>query len=66
MGDVPDGAVVKSLPASAGGTRDAGAIPGSGRSPAVRNGSPLQYFCLENPMDGEPGGQVHGVAKSRM
>ena len=43
--------MVKSRPASAGGTRDAGAISGSGRSPAVRNGSPLQYFCLENPMD---------------
>jgi len=27
-------------------------IPGSGRSPGVGNGNPLQYFCLENPMDG--------------
>ena len=30
-----------------------GSIPGSGRSPGERNGNPLQYFCLENPMDGE-------------
>ena len=37
--------------ANAGDTRDTGAIPGSERSPAVRNGSPLQYFCLENPVD---------------
>ena len=32
---------------------DLGLIPGSGRSPGERNGNPLQYFCLENPMDGE-------------
>ena len=43
--------MVKNLAANAGDTRDAGVIPGSGRSPAVRNGSPLQYFCMENPMD---------------
>ena len=43
--------VVKNLPASAGDTRDMGSIPGSGRSLAVGNGNPLQYSCLENPMD---------------
>ena len=45
---------------------DLGSIPGSGRSPGEGNGDPLQYSCLENPMDG--GGwwaTVHGVTKSR-
>ena len=42
--------MVKNLPASAGDARDAGSIPGSGRSPGVGNGNPLQYSCLENPM----------------
>ena len=40
--------VEKNLPASAG---DADSIPGSGRSPGGGNGSPVQYSCLENPMD---------------
>ena len=35
---------------------DLGLIPGSGRSPGEGNGNPLQYSCLENFMDGEPGG----------
>ena len=39
---------VKNLPANAG---DTGSIPGSGRSPAERNGNPLKYSCLGNPMD---------------
>ena len=43
--------VVKNPPANAGDTRDMGLIPGSGRSPRVGNGNPLQYSCLENPMD---------------
>ena len=34
---------------------DPGSIPGSGRSPGEGNGNPLQYSCLENPMDGEAG-----------
>jgi len=34
-----------------------GSIPGSGRSPGEGNGNPLQYSCLENPMDGESHGQ---------
>ena len=41
--------MVKNLLASAG---DAGSIPESGRSPGEENGNPLQYSCLENPMDG--------------
>ena len=43
--------VVKNLPASAGDVRDMGSIPGWGRSPRERNGNPLQYSCLKNPMD---------------
>ena len=46
---------------------DAGSIPGSGRSPGERNGYPLQYSCLENPMDGGARwATVHGVAKSQI
>ena len=45
---------------------DPGLIPGPGRSPGEGKGSPLQYSCLENPMDGEDwGATVHGVAKSQ-
>ena len=47
----PDDAVVKNNPANAGDTRDAGLIPGWGRSPGIANGNPLQYFCLENYKD---------------
>ena len=43
--------VLKNLPANAGDIRDRGLIPGSGRSPGEGNGNPLQYSCLENPMD---------------
>ena len=43
--------MVKSLPANAGDTRDMGSIPGSGRCPGGGHGNPLQYSCLENPMD---------------
>ena len=44
---------------------DLGSIPGSGRSPGERNGKPLQYSCLKNPMDGRAWwATVHGVAKS--
>ena len=39
------------LPGSAGGIRDVGSIPGSGRSPGGEHGNPLQYSCLENPME---------------
>ena len=57
----PSGLAVKNLPANAG---DAGSIPGLGRSPGEGNGNPLQYSCLENPMDrGAWQAAVHGVAK---
>ena len=45
--------MVKNLPAHVGDIRDAGLIPGSGRSPGEGNGNPLQYSCLENLMDRE-------------
>ena len=45
---------------------DLGSIPESRRSPGEGNGSPLQYACLENPMDrGARQATVHGVTKSR-
>ena len=47
----PGVTVVKNLLASIGDTRDAGLIPGLGRSPGGGNGNPLQYSCLENSMD---------------
>ena len=55
--------MVKNPPANAG---DTGSIPGLRRSPGGGNGNPLQYSCLENPMDrGTWRATVHGVAKSR-
>ena len=58
--------MVKNLPVRAGDIRDAGCIPGSGRSSGEGNDSPLQYSYLENPMDrGAWWATVHGVAKSR-
>jgi len=44
--------VVKNLPANAGDIKDAGSIPGLGRS-GGGHGNPLQYCCWKNPMDGE-------------
>ena len=52
----PGGTVVKNLSANGVDARDADLIPGSGRSPGGGNGNPLQYSCVENPMDSEPGG----------
>ena len=50
---------------NAGATGNTGSIPGSGRSPGEGHGNPLQYSCLENPMDrGAWCVTVHGVAKS--
>ena len=43
--------MVKNPPANAGDAIDVGSIPGSGRSPEEGSGNPLQYSCLENPMD---------------
>ena len=48
--------MVKNLPASRGDAGDVGLIPGSERSAGGRNDNLLQYSCLENPMDGVPGG----------
>ena len=63
--DFPGGSVVKNLPASAGDTGDIGSIPGLGRFPGGGNGNPLQYSCLENPMDrGDWQSTVHRVSKS--
>ena len=59
----PGGSEVKASACNAG---DLGSIPGSGRSPGGGNGNPLQYSCLENPMDrGTWQATVHGIAKSR-
>ena len=52
--------------ASAYSAGDSGSIPGSGRSPGEGNGNSLQYFCLENPMDGEAWqATIHGFEKSQ-
>ena len=57
----PGGLAVKNLSANA---RDEGSIPGLERSPGVENGNPLQYSCLENPVDrGAWQATVHGVMK---
>ena len=57
--------VVKNLPASAGDIRDAGSMPGPGRPAGGGHGNPLQYSCLENPMDREAWwATVHRVTKS--
>ena len=57
--------VVKNLPANAGNIRDAGWIPRVGKSVGEGNGNPLQYSCLENPMNRRAWkARVHGVAKS--
>ena len=51
---------------SACNARDRGLIPGSGRSPGEGNGNPLQYSCLDNPMDSRAWwATVHGVTKSQ-
>ena len=57
--------VAQKVKKSACSTGDLGSIPGSGRSPGEGNGNPLQYSCLENPMDrGAWWATVHGVAES--
>ena len=59
---IPGGSEVKASACNAG---DLGSIPGSGRSPGEGNGNPIQYSCLENPMDGGAWqATVHGVPKS--
>ena len=57
--------VIKNPPANAGDIRDSGLIPGLGRSPGGRKGSPVQYSCLGNLMDrGAWWAAVYGVAQS--
>ena len=51
QGGFPGDAMIKSLAANAGDTRDSGLIPGLGRSPGGGHGNPLQHSCLETPMD---------------
>ena len=46
---------VKNRPPNAGDIRDVGFLPGLGRSPEGAHGNPLQYSCLENPLEEEPG-----------
>ena len=56
--------MVKNLPANVGDVRDKGSVHGSGRCPGGEYGNPLQYSCLENPMDrGAWWATVHRVAK---
>ena len=62
----PGSSAVKNPPARQETHRDAGLIPGSGRSPGEENGNPLQYSCQQNPMDrGTWWATVHRVTKSR-
>ena len=57
--------VVKNSPANAQDSRDSGLLSGSGKSPEVGNGNPLQYSCLENPMDRRAWwAPVHGIAQN--
>ena len=59
------GSVVKNPPTNAGDTGDLNSIPGSGTSRGEGNGNPVQYSCLENPIDrGAWWAAVHGVAES--
>ena len=63
-GGFPSGSEVKVSAYNAG---DLGSIPGLGRSPGEGKGYPLQYSCLENPMDGRARwATVHGVTESRI
>ena len=56
--------MVKSLPTKVGDIKDVSLIPGLGRYPGGQHGNPLQYSCLENPMDrGAWGAIVHGVTQ---
>ena len=59
---IPGGSDGKEFACNVG---DMGSIPGLGRSPGEGNGNPLQYYCLENPMDRVAWwATVHGVAKT--
>ena len=57
--------MVKNLPTNSGDSRDVSSIPGLGRFPGGGHLNPLQYSCLENPMDRRAWkATVHGVAES--
>ena len=57
--------MVKNPPANAGDIRDVRLSPGLGRSPGGGHGNPLQYSCLENPLDrGDWWARVHSITKS--
>ena len=58
--------MVKNPPANTGDTRDVVSVPGLGRSPGGRHGNPLQYSCLENPMDRAWWAIVCRVTKTQM
>ena len=66
--------MVKNPPANAGDIRDVRSSPGLGRSPGGGHGNPLQYCCLENPMDrpsdpmdcSPPGSSVHGILQAKI
>ena len=61
----PSGLMEKNLPTNAGDAGDANPIPELGRPPGERNGTSLQYSCLQKSMDrGAQQATVHGVAKS--
>ena len=63
---IPDGSLIKNLPTNAGDAGDSSLIPGLGRSPGGGNGNPLQYSCLENPIErGAWQATVHKVARSQ-
>ena len=63
--DIPQWLSGKELTCSAGDTGDVGSIPGLRRSPGGRNGNPLYYSCLKNPMDSRTwGATVSGIAES--
>ena len=61
----PHGSIIKNPYVNTGDTGDSGLIPGLGRFPGEGNNNPLQYSCLENPMDrGAQWATVHRVAMS--
>ena len=63
----PGGSGVKNPSTTAGDTGDLSSIPGLGRSPGEGNGNPLQYSCVENPMDRGAWQTIdHGVAELNM
>ena len=56
---------VKNLPVNAGDARHVGSIPGRGRPPGGGHGGPLQYSCLEHPMDREEPGGLQSMGPQR-